>query len=282
MNCCTPSALDRLAASLTAGLRLELFLTPKPGLVDLLDNGSHPDLSLPRMLASVDLVGGYLVELAGLLGRGASLPLLVEAGRRAEERMLSRLGTNTHRGAIFLAGLLMAGRARAGSDRVEDIREGVRRVAGEFFGASPLPPSHGSAARRAYGAGGIVAEARLGLPSLFEEALPAYERAFREGEPGRAPYMAMARLMRTVEDTTTLYRGGPLALARLRSDGARIEATLEKGDDPVPLLLQLNRDYRRLNLTMGGVADLLGLAFGWLHYTEALVPAACADFSLPD
>ena len=34
----------------------------------------------------------------------------------------------------------------------------------------------------------------------------------------------------------------------------------------MPQLRQLNQDYRRLNLTMGGVADMLGLAFGYLDY----------------
>lgn len=281
MNCSNLSALDRLAVSLTAGLRLELFLTPKPGLVDLLDNGSHPDLSLPRMLASIDMVGEYLAELASLLRKGASLPQLVAVGRKAEERMLSRLGTNTHRGAIFLTGLLLAARARAGSDDPEEVRPALRRTADEFFNAFPPPASHGTAARRNYRVGGVVAEALGGLPALFEHALPVYRQTSLEEGPGRGAYAMTACLMRTVEDTTTLYRGGPLALGRLQADGVRLEAVLARGEDPVPLLLELNRDYRRLNLTMGGVADLLGLAFGWLHYTGALVPApALADFSV--
>lgn len=280
MNCCDPSILERLADSLTAGLRLELFLTPKPGLVDLLDSGSHRDLSLPRMLASVDLVREYLGELAALLGEGAPLPLLVTAGRRAEERMLSRLGTNTHRGAIFLTGLLMAGRARSASDEVGEVRQTLRQVAGEVFAAAHPEGSHGAAARREYRVGGIVGEALRGLPALFEDALPIYRDISLAGGAGRAGYAMMARLMCTVEDTTTLYRGGPLALARLRADGSRVETALAQGEDPVPLLLELNREYRRLNLTMGGVADLLGLAFGWLHYTGALVPESLADFSV--
>jgi triphosphoribosyl-dephospho-CoA synthase len=233
------------------------------------------------MLAYVDLVGEYLAELAGLLRQNAPFPLLVEAGRRAEERMLSHLGTNTHRGAIFLTGLLMAGFARALSDHEDEVRHGVRQVAAQFFAAPHPSASHGAAARREYRVGGIVAEALGGLPTLFEGALPAYRKISLEEGPGRAGYAMMARLMRTVEDTTTLYRGGQLALARLRADGSRVEETISRGKDPVPLLAELNREYRRLNITMGGVADLLGVAFGWLHYTETLAPTpSLVDFSV--
>ena len=281
MYCCVPSDLDRLAASLAAGLRLELTLTPKPGLVDLLDNGSHPDLSLPRMIASIDLVETYLKDLAALLSQGAGLGRLVEAGRRAEERMLSRLGTNTHRGAIFLMGLLLTARARCGSDDPDFLRPALKMAAEEFFSGFPPSGSHGAKTRRDYRVGGVVAEALGGLPSLFDIALPAYLHAFPEHGPGGSAFAMMGALMRAVEDTTTLYRGGPLGLARLRADGERLQKALEHREDPFPLLLELNRDYRRLNLTMGGVADILALAFGWLHYTGALVPeTAWSGFSV--
>lgn len=281
MTSCVPSDLDRLAASLAAGLRLELTLTPKPGLVDLLDNGSHPDLSLTRMFASIDLVEGYLKDLASLLRQGAGLGRLVETGRLAEARMLSQLGTNTHKGAIFLTGLLLTARARCGCNDPLLLRPALRKAAEEFFTGYLPSESHGAMARRDYRVGGIVAEAARGLPSLFNVGLPAYREAFRDYGPGTAPYAMMASLMRSVEDTTTLYRGGAPGLGRLRSDGLRLQKALERRDDPFPLLLEINREYRRLNLTMGGVADLLALAFGWLHYTgELVMEGAWSGFSI--
>ena len=60
MNCLLLSDLELFAASLADGIRAELYLTPKPGLVDLLDNGSHADLTLPLMGRSVALFGDYL------------------------------------------------------------------------------------------------------------------------------------------------------------------------------------------------------------------------------
>jgi triphosphoribosyl-dephospho-CoA synthase len=77
----------------------------------------------------------------------------------------------------------------------------------------------------------------------------------------------MARLMRTVEDTTTLRRCGLTGLARLRRDGARLEELLLAGRDPVPFLVEANDSYRRQRLTMGGVADLIGTCAAWASFT---------------
>jgi triphosphoribosyl-dephospho-CoA synthase len=83
----------------------------------------------------------------------------------------------------------------------------------------------------------------------------------------------LARLMRTVEDTTALHRCGHQGLRQIRHDGARLEALIYQGDDPIPFLSQLNRDYVRMNLTMGGVADVLALSYGCL-VARGVIPNA--------
>jgi triphosphoribosyl-dephospho-CoA synthase len=84
------------------------------------------------------------------------------------------------------------------------------------------------------------------------------------GDKAAASWLMMGRLMQTVEDTTALHRCGRTGLDRLHRDGRRLEETIAAGEDPFSLLRQFNEDYRRKNLTMGGVADMLGLAFGYL------------------
>ena len=266
MNCSPLSQAERLATSLIQGLRAELFLTPKPGLVDLLDSGSHPDLSLAKMTASIDLIAGYFADLLAALAAGATLAELVFVGRRAEERMLAALRTNTHKGAIFLGGLLLVARFRATAAE-QPLHPIVAAVAREVLAFSPPATTNGQAAREAYRTGGIVAEARGGLPCLFGVALPAYRKALRSGGSAHhAAFFMLSRLMQTVEDTTTLHRCGRAGLAQLQRDGRLLEAMLIEGFDPVPLLTKLNLEYRAMNLTMGGVADLLGMAFGCLAY----------------
>ncbi len=269
MNCSPPSALEQLAASLEQGLRQELCLTPKPGLVDRIDNGSHPDLSFALMDESIELVGDYYRQTAQALQNGATFAHLVELGRQAETRMFATLGTNTHKGAIFLGGLLLCARARIDGDAVEPLRASVRLLARELFPGERDDSSHGARARQAHRVSGIIGESLDGLPSLFICAHPSLLQGLDLfGDQDLAAFYAMAKLMRNLEDTTALHRCGAAGLERLRSDGRQIELQLLCGKDPRPLLLNLNATYRQMHLTMGGVADLLGITFGYSRYLE--------------
>lgn len=264
MNCLTLSELEQFAAALADGVKAELFLTPKPGLVDLCDVGSHPDLSLLKMTRSVVLLREYLLELATALHRQQSFATLQGVGLRAEQRMLTELGSNCHRGGIFLSGLLLCAYSECGSDDPETLTNSVAVLAQRYFQQTKLSDTHGQLARNRYRTGGIVAECLNGLPGLFQVALPSLLGKGADFSEGC--YLAMARLMKTCDDTTCLHRGGQPGLARLRNAGSELEQCLLLGDDPVPLLLRLNDDFRATNLTMGGVADLLGLTFGYLNF----------------
>ena len=72
MNSLPISELEQLAQALIKGARLELYLTPKPGLVDLADSGSHADLTLPIMERSIDQVAEYLAAMVGSLAAGCA------------------------------------------------------------------------------------------------------------------------------------------------------------------------------------------------------------------
>jgi len=267
MNFSRTSGLERLAEALVEGARLELHLTPKPGLVDLWDSGSHPDLSLALMEESLGMVACYLRELAGSLGRGEPFVAQVEIAKRTEVRMRAALGTNTHKGYLFLSGFLLIARWHAPSSDIPAVREAIRSLARRFFTDRAASDTNGENARVRYRVGGIVREARKGFPSLFEEALPAYASAIaRHGSPRTARFHVLARLMQTVEDTTALHRCGAEGLRRIRRDGRTLERLIDGGGDFDSFLLRLNREYVALNLTMGGVADLLGLALGYLAF----------------
>jgi triphosphoribosyl-dephospho-CoA synthase len=143
--------------------------------------------------------------------------------------------------------------------------DAVAAVAGALLPGRQLDGSHGAAARRSFGVGGVVGEALAGLPSVFRHALPAWRaaRARDQGEEAAA-FAAMAALMQVVEDTTALHRRGAPGLARLRRDGRELQRRLEAGEDHLGFLAAANEAWRAERLTMGGVADLLGLALGLL------------------
>ena len=264
-------SLENLALDLLRGAFLELYLTPKPGLVDLYDSGSHPDLSVPRMEASLRIVSGYLLDLSDSLASGESLAVQVRLGTAAERAMVRSVGTNCHRGYIFLSGLLLAASAQTESPDEGALSAAVAGLARRFFARGEHEESNGSRARARFQAGGIRGEALAGLPSLFSQALPAYRSEIAAGgNRGSAVYAMLGRLMQSVEDTTALHRCGRDGLRTLREDGARLERLVAERGDFFAFLEARNEHYVERNLTMGGVADLLGLAFAWLSHTGEL------------
>ena len=254
-----------MAESLIDGLKAELYLTPKPGLVDLRNNGSHPDLSLLLMARSIVLLRQYLRELCAALAApsGSGDPVLI--GQRAERRMLQERGTNCHRGGIFLTGLLLMAAARCDLRNPVALQAAVKMTAGEFFARRPQPPcSHGETVRKQHPQAGIVAEALGGLPGVFDIVLPALDQGGLHN--GRGFYLALAELMLRVDDSTARHRCGDSGIAYLQQSGLQLRRCLVAGHDPVPLLRQMDAAFRQRNLTMGGVADLLGVGLGYAAY----------------
>jgi len=275
MNCSPISELEKLAGALVQGAALELYLTPKPGLVDLADCGSHPDLSIAIMERSIRMLADYLEEITRSLIAGEPFLYQKKIGMRTEQRLLENLGTNTHKGYVFLSGMLLIARWRATSPDENAIRRALSSLAGIFFRAGEEVASHGRLAREKYSAGGIVLESLGGFPSVFEQALPAFRASMQQKACfSEASFAMLARLMQTVDDTTTLHRGGPPGLARVKRDGRRLERMIADGDDYIGYLREINRDYIRLNLTIGGIADMLGLAYGYLIADGSISEAA--------
>lgn len=264
----------RLVESLVRGAALELYLTPKPGLVDLADSGSHPDLSLSTMERSIHAIADYLLELLRSLRSGERFDHQVAIAKRAERNMFEARGTNTHRGYLFLSGLLLIAHWHAPSPGEHSLRATISSLAEDFFNTYGEKGTNGRQARERYQAGGIVREALAALPSLFTTALPAFRAAMGRCSCFRSASFAMlAQLMQTVEDTTTLHRGGPFALSRIRRDGRALERIISQGGDYLSFLARLNRLYILKGITMGGVADMLGLSYGYLLFRSEITLA---------
>lgn len=266
MNFSRIAEIERFAQALIKGAAMGLYLTPKPGLVDLADCGSHPDLSMAKMERSLHILADYLEEMIRSLADNEHFICRALIGRKAEEVMFKVLGTNSHKGYIFLSGLLINARWQAGSNDESTMEKAVVAAAAQYFAVQgEADTTNGRSARLRYGTGGIVREAQIGLPSLFNCGVPAYLDAIgRTGSFSIACFHTLSRLMQTVEDTTTLHRGGAMGLARIRRDGLRLEQVIAESGDHISFLEDLNCKYSRLNLTMGGVADMLSLTLGYL------------------
>ena len=148
---------------------------PKPGLVSLVDSGSHDDMDADTFRRSVAAIEPFFARLARAGAAGTPLGDLRAIGLEAEVAMLAVTGgVNTHRGAIFALGLLCA----AGGAGANDLAAHVRVTWGEALaGERPPGGSHGAGAMRRYGVGGARGEAAAGFPGATTVGLPA----LREG-----------------------------------------------------------------------------------------------------
>ena len=101
-------------------------MTPKPGLVDRRGAGSHTDLSLAIMRRSAFAIEPYFCEMASVSQGAHPSQALRERpaviGRNAERAMLKATGgSNSHKGAIWILGLLISAAAMMDEGRVHGL-----------------------------------------------------------------------------------------------------------------------------------------------------------------
>ena len=250
-------AADRLGELAVEALTEEVDLTPKPGLVDCRGSGAHRDMDRALFHRSARSLAPYFRQAAALgLERADCMADLQRAGLAAEETMLAATGgVNTHKGAIYGVGLVLAGLgsvlARGG-----DLFDTAAALAAA--GLPPPPDTHGGQALRRYGASGARGEALAGFPHA-RRACAVLDR--------RGPLAALLMLLAEVEDTNLLHRGGRQGLRFVQEQAAAILAGPE--DALIPRLEALSDACVARNLSPGGCADLLALAL-LLHRTREI------------
>ena len=275
---------QQIAALAVKALNFEVCTTPKPGLVDRANNGSHRDMDVFAFLSSAAALSPYFLRAVKLgqetknLSPEETFRRLRAAGLRAERSMLDATrGVNTHKGAIYSMGLLCAaaGRCwsadgictdadalldecarlaqRAAKEDLEGVQTDTCRTAGERLWLR-------------YGQRGVRGEAASGFPSLRYLALPALQTALSERKTlEQAGLHALLHLMAGVQDTNLAARGGK-AGQRFASQYAAKLLSQEDGETHAALQ-KFDQDMIRRNLSPGGCADLLAMAY-FLYFLQ--------------
>ena len=122
------------------------------------------------------------------------------------------------------------------------------------------PKTNGGKALKAYGTRGAMGEAADGFPGALYCA-SRLRQYMKEGiEKRKAGALAFCDSMARLEDTNLLHRGGLDGLDFARSEASRIAAAGEY-DERISGLEALDAEMIRRNLSPGGSADMLALAF---------------------
>ncbi len=260
----------RIARLAVRSLYAELSLYPKPGLVSLVDNGSHRDMTAATFMRSMFTLRHYFARITQAGADNASFSTLAALGLEAESRMLrATAGINTHRGAIFGLGLLCASLGACHAAGLSASPANLRALLVSRWGAAlaaharpPSADSHGTQVTARYAVGGARQEAALGMPAVFDLALPALRQALAAGRgPRRARVDALFALMAHISDTNVYHRGGADGAATVRRHARDF---LAAGGTAAPDWEARARHCHRVfvahRLSPGGAADLLAAA----------------------
>ncbi|HEX4377429.1 MAG TPA: triphosphoribosyl-dephospho-CoA synthase MdcB [Steroidobacteraceae bacterium] len=285
----------------TRALLREIETWPKPGLVSLIDSGSHRDMDAALLARSAQVLRPYFISLARAGTRCAPFATLQRIGRAAERAMLDATGgINTHRGAIFGLGLLCAAAGLSSAQTAGGIGQRTRASLGQLarrqwgtaIATRPTPDragnvSHGAIVQRRHGVGGARAEAAGGFATLYRVALPALRQARRlaPGDANAARVHCCLALMAQLDDTNILFRGGSEGLALTRT---LAQAFIAHGGVGAPdwqaRALHVHRALTRRALSPGGCADLLAMTLfvdDWVRWRRAL-RGRCTARDAPD
>ena len=262
-------AAGHLAGLAFSALNAEVEATPKPGLVDRSNNGAHNDMDLAMFRKSAAALRPYFAAMAKAALNGYAMPAaelmgeLRKTGRAAEDAMFAATGgVNTHKGAIFSMGLLLAGEAtalRKGEGDAPSCAAALARggMEGELARAQQRPATNGEHVYAKYGYQGARGEAAAGFPT-GRAAKETYAAYLTQGMgQNDALALTLPHIMASLTDTNLLHRGGPEGLRFVQGEAKKVLA-LPVGER-LEALRKLDEGLIRRNLSPGGSADMLAL-----------------------
>lgn len=277
-------AADQAASAAVRGLLYEVSTTPKPGLVDRNNSGSHKDMDFFTFLDSSASLIPWFREFFCLGWDHSSEPdeqlfeRLRYAGQRAETAMFSATGgINTHKGLVFASAILCGalGKVHAGrelplpfTDVLQECRKlGECSLADLQSTSAPGIRTHsvslstnGERIFTAYGIQGARGEAAAGFPSAVQIGLPALKKWLSAGfSLNDAAAMTLLTLISEVDDTNMVHRGGPALAKKSKEQANRLLSTVTK-ENFKEILNSLDHQYITDNLSPGGCADLLAVS----------------------
>ena len=267
---------DTVANAAQRALLYEVCVSPKPGLVDRFNSGSHRDMDLFKFVDSASALAPYFRRCAALGAEAAEqeperlFQALRLPGMEAEAAMLEATGgVNAHKGVIFSVGVVCAARGwlwgRGEPAAAERLAGAARKMlAGLKDEFPPQGQSAGEKIFRESGVTGIRGEAAAGFPAVLECGLPVFERLLAENLPlNDAAAVTLLHLIGAADDTNMIRRS---SLPRFREVQRQIERLLDGTTVPsMTDIARLDRQFVAENLSPGGSADLLALTL-LLHF----------------
>ena len=285
---------DQAAAAAVRALLYEVSATPKPGLVDRNNSGSHQDMDFFTFVDSSSALIPWFRDFFSigwehgdetvdrLFGR------LRFAGQNAETKMFSATGgVNTHKGLIFASAILCGALGKVYKDAfllgkkppvpLDAVIGECKKLGScslkDFKAADshqdmPAGTGHrhskgktaGERIHTVYGIAGARGEAALGFPSALAIGVPALRSRLAQGfSLNDAAVLTLLSLLSQVDDTNMIHRGGLAEAAAGKKEAGALLAELTPGSFKEKMAA-LDQSFIKRNLSPGGCADLLAIS----------------------
>lgn len=242
----------------------EISTYPSFGLVSPLTCGSHKDMNFFTFLESSFAIENYFYEISKIgysdIELEKSFVLARELGKNTEEKMSQAThGVNTHKGLIFLFGIVILAVSRVKylnlnfSDITNVIKEISKDILKDFDNLKDKKNlTHGEKIYLKYKIPGVRGEVKNGLSIIFDKILPFYSKKIKEFDKNIAMSMTLIFIMSILEDSTIIHRKGieVLKLVQIRAKNLVDESNFEK-------LAEFEKECISENISPGGSADML-------------------------
>lgn len=253
--------IKQLAGLVEQALVDEVQLSPKPGLVDAYNNGAHTDMDASLFIKSAQALTPFFEQMAQAAWNHPVDQTLRETiaqiGRAAEQAMFEATnGVNTHKGAIWVMGLLVSVYAHQismhQSTQIKTVLKTVSQLAqfpDERY--TPQNVTHGAVVKKRYRVNGAYEEAVLGYPHILL-AIQTYQK-WQTSAPQQVQLQMLLTLMGSVADTCVLHRSDQQTLIKMQ------QLAIQAGQNALPndrftALIQYCQAH---HISPGGSADLL-------------------------
>jgi len=257
-------------------MKVEVELTPKPGLVDCANSGAHHDMDIHTFYASIHAIKPFVVQFVQTAQLYAnedakkSFLRLREIGIACEKAMFDATqGVNTHKGMIFCLAVLCGalGRLKGTAQRfsAENVSSQMQALCHNLVEEDLLQAKPNSAGARFFyetGSTGIRGIAQSGFAIVFEHSLPFFQACKQKEGEEIALKKALLLLMSLLDDSTLWSRGGTEGLKYAKAKAHELLHLMRDVKTVDELLNDFDTEMIAKNLSPGGSADLLALT--WL------------------
>ncbi len=266
-------------------LLYEVATTPKPGLVDRRNSGSHKDMDIFTFMNSAGALCPYF-DTCVRIGKTSSdqpaphtFSLLRRAGKKAEADMFFVTGgVNTHKGAIFSVGVLCAALGRLPKQQWKNVDAVLFEcaamtaglVASDFKGLTEEnADTVGKKLYLHHGISGVRGQMEAGLPAVRNHGLPVLKEGIARGLSINASgCAALLSIMVSATDTNLIARS---SVEKQQEVVKKVKVLLKESPYPDEQTLErLDREFIAENLSPGGSADLLAICY-FLYFLESEV-----------